>query len=208
MTTLQLYDADEGYWHPKLHVGCGGVYLAQYINIDVQGVHTSEVDKEQLLKNTRFITDYYQKLDGTWDSLPKANPVIADLICPMQDLDKHFQPGSIKKIVAIQTMEHLDPLDFIHTLDTFYTLLENQGTFIISVPDMAETIQWLYDPLRVGFTIRHLRGSLKDEWSKHKSWWTGKSLVKTLEWIGFKHIYALLNFHCYPALVLKAIKSE
>jgi hypothetical protein len=206
MSTLQLYDDDEGYWHPKLHVGCGGIYLMQYINVDIQGVHVTEVSEQEINRNARFISDYYQKLEGTWDNLPEANPIIADVICPMQDLTRYFGMGSIQKIVAIQTMEHLDPIDFINTLDVFYSLLDSSGIFILSVPDIRGTLEWLDDPAKMEFAKRHLLGSKKDDWSTHKSWWTQESLKKTLDWVGFKDIQELLNFHCYPAVVMKAIK--
>ena len=77
MKTQQLLDENEAYWQLKLHIGCGGVYLSGYVNIDAQGEHPSKATREQLLQNARFVDDYYAKLNGTWDKLPEANTVIA-----------------------------------------------------------------------------------------------------------------------------------
>jgi predicted SAM-dependent methyltransferase len=216
MTTLQLYDDDENYWQTKLHVGCGGIYLTGYLNIDAQGKHTSEVSQQELRHNIRSIMDYYQDGgDPYWGNLPQANQIIADIICPMQELNRYFLPRSVNKIIAIQTMEHLDPIEFLHTADLFYTMLQTGGHFIVSVPDMDESLKWLNDSIHpfpnqdlTKFIIRHLGGSKKDAWSTHRSWWTNETLKKVLEWVGFKNIQGLLNFHCYPAIVLKASKYD
>ena len=206
MSTPQLHDQNEEYWQTKLHIGCGGVYLAGYVNVDAQGSYAYSVGKSALLRNTRFITDYYAKLEGSWDNLPKANKVIVDVKSTMQNIREKFSDNSVDKIVAIQTMEHLDPIDFINALDYFYSLLDHGGVLIVSVPDMEESLDWLADPEKTEFTIRHLRGSLKDRWSIHRSWWTGESLENALAWVGFREIQRLENFHCYPSVVMRCVK--
>ena len=206
MSTPQLYDQNEEYWQTKLHIGCGGVYLAGYVNIDAQGVLAYSAGKKRLARNARFITDYYEKLNGTWDKLPKANNIIVDVKSTMQNICEHFKDNSVEKIVAVQTMEHLDPIDFINALDSFYSLLSHGGILIVSVPDMEESMNWLADPEKTEFTIRHLRGSLKDRWSIHRSWWTAESLENALSWVGFRDIQRLDNFHCYPSIVMRSVK--
>lgn len=206
MSTPQLHDQNEEYWQTKLHIGCGGVYLAGYVNVDAQGQYAYSVGKSALLKNTRFISDYYAKLEGSWDNLPKANKVIVDVKATMQGIREKFADNSVEKIVAVQTMEHLDPIDFINALDSFYGLLGQGGILIVSVPDMEESMDWLANPEKTAFTIRHLRGSLKDRWSIHRSWWTSETLEKALAWVGFRDIQRLDNFHCYPSIVMRCDK--
>lgn len=204
MATPQLYDVGEERG-VRLHVGCGGIYVAEYVNIDAKGTEIYECSPAEALANLRTIDNYYG--DETWDSLPVAHHTIVDLRLPMQELGRYFHEGTIGKIVAIQTLEHLDPIEFVSTLDMFYQLLKLNGILIVSVPDMEGTIDWLRDPQKAGFAIRHLRGTHKDRWSIHKSWWTAETLEKAFSWVGFDNIQILENFHCYPAIVMKGFRD-
>jgi predicted SAM-dependent methyltransferase len=200
MATPQLYDDGEERWM-KLHVGCGGIYLEGYVNIDAKGTMVCDTRLEVVRGNLRNIENYYG--EGTWDNLPRAHNTIVDLLMPMQEIDNYFKEYSVDKIVAIQTLEHLDPIEFVSALDSFYRLLKEGGILIVSVPDMDGTIEWLHDPEKAGFATRHLRGTHKDRWSVHKSWWTEETLSKALSWVGFYDITTLDNIHCYPAIVMK-----
>ncbi len=103
-------------------------------------------------------------------------------------------------------MEHLDPIDFVIALDSFLKVLRKPGVLVVSVPDMAGTLDWLEEPEKVAFAVRHLRGSLSDQWSRHHSWWTHETLMKAFEWVGFDAVRPLQNFHSYPAIVMKGRK--
>lgn len=203
--TPQLYDENEEKWTEKLHVGCGSVYLNGYTNIDVQGVLSSEVDPAEFGAFATDIGDYYN-LPGTYDNLPKRGQIIVDKRMDIRSLPYEYAPKTVDKVVAIQSLEHLYPLDMIVALEDIYTMLRSPGVFILSVPDILGTLEWIRDPDKLDFSIRHLRGSLRDDWSKHRSWWTADTLKNTLEGMGFQLVQQLDNFHCYPAVVMKGQK--
>jgi len=206
MDTPQLIDGGEEHWRGKLHVGCGGVYLRGYINVDVQGVLSGEVGAALVADLVTDIGHYYRE-DGPWHNLPARRPTVCDMRCNLTELDAVFAKESLDKIVAVQVLEHLDPIDFVGALDQFHGLLHAGGVVLVSVPDMDGSLAWLADPERVGFIARHLRGTGKDRWSWHKSWWTRDSLRKALEWVGFREVTELANFHSYPSVVMRGAKG-
>lgn len=207
--TQQLYDYGEEDWATKLHVGCGGVYLDGYINIDVQCTQVEDVD-EELLKAQKTTIDQYYTQSASWHNLPERRVAICDLCSNVMDLDYFFVQESVDKIVGIQVLEHLGPTEFTSALGLFCDLLRPGGVLVISVPDMLGTLMWIEegDKEMVEFALRHLRGSLKDKWSRHRSWWTKETLSNALHWAGFRSVQWLDNFHAYPALVVRAKKIE
>ncbi len=202
MRTEQLYDANEETWLTKLHIGCGGVYLRGYKNIDIFGELSETFLEEEMLAHSTTIGEYY-RTDGTWDDLPERKAIIVDGLMRMQAVEYKYPHGSVDKIVAIQSMEHIDPIDFTLTLGGFLQVLRKPGVLIVSVPDMDGALDWLEDPEKAAFAIRHLRGVLRDRRSKHHSWWTHETLAKAFEWVGFDSVRLLQNFHAYPAIVMK-----
>ena len=202
MQTEQLYDQNEEMWPTKLHIGCRDIYLRGYVNIDVRGELSDTITEEDLSAHSTNIREYYRR-DDQWHSLPTCGKIIVDDRLRMQNVECEYQHSSVDKILAVQSMEHLDPIDFITTLDGFLQTLRKPGVLIVSVPDMDGTFEWLGDPEKVSFAARHLRGSLLDKWSKHHSWWTHETLAKAFEWVGFDSVRPLPNFHAYPAIVMK-----
>ena len=205
MKTPQLYDLGEDTWQEKLHVGCGGIYLNGYTNIDVRGEMSKDLGRRELKAHASEIGEYYKR-DGGWNSLPNRGRIVVDKKVNMQDLSYEYKLGSVDKIVAIQSMEHLDPMDFISTLNDFYDVLRKPGVLIVSVPDTIGSLDWMVDSEKVAFATRHLRGSMKDDWSQHQSWWTHATLAKAFEWVGFDAVRPLANFHCYPSVVMHGQK--
>jgi len=206
MNTSQLYDPNEETWQEKLHIGCGGIYLRGYTNIDTRGSIATSLADDELTAHSTTIREYYRE-DGEWNSLPKRGHIIVDKKMTMQNMEYEYLPGSVDKIVVVQAMEHLDPIDFVVTIDSFLKVLRRPGVLIVSVPDMTGTLDWIdEDPSKTEFAVRHLRGTMKDVWSQHRSWWTQETLAKALEWVGFDAVRPLQNFHCYPAIVMRGQK--
>jgi SAM-dependent methyltransferase len=207
-TTEQLHDKGEEGWPTKLHVGCGGVYLLGYTNIDAAGSLRKKRRTVRSLPNITAINNYY-KTEADWGSLPRRRETICDQLCDVRELDSLYTDNSVDKIVAVQVLEHLTPIDAQLVIDQFHSLLEPGGVLILSVPDTEGTLDWIEigDAERVAFSVRHLRGTRRDPWSIHKSWWTDESLHAALAWVGFKKIVTLENFHAYPSVVMKAVKE-
>ena len=87
----------------------------------------------------------------------------------------------------------------------WWLILRKHGVVIISVPDMEETFN-LIENGDIKFGLRHLRGSRRNLYNWHSAWYTRNSLVELCESIGFA-VEPLLNFHDYPALVVRLHKQ-
>lgn len=192
----------------KLHLGNGGVYLVngpgetgEWVNIDISGFLVK--DRPDLMKQNSTYLEHYYKRAGTFDNLPKANETvvdcIGDLVCP------GFY--NVDEIACIQALEHLSITRIIVALSNWYKALVPGGRITLSVPDMDGTLKMLEgtDTERA-FAIRHLRGSLKNENSIHKTWFTNSTLTELLYHSGFRNVELLPNMHDYPAICVRCFK--
>jgi predicted SAM-dependent methyltransferase len=198
MSTDCLYDEGESDWPVKLHVGCGGISLDGYINADISGV-TEEAKKKT------DIRDYYAGLLGSTYRLPTPRKTVVDILADFTNLP--YEANTVDKIVAIQTLEHVTPGKGRAALLHWWNILKPNGVLVISVPDVPETIK-LLDSKSSKFGLRHLKGSQKDSYASHISWYSKESIVEALEEFGFVRIQVLPNIHFYPAIVVRAEKGD
>lgn len=202
MTSECLYDPGEEAWEHKVHVGCGNIYLDGYWNVDMAGLLARE-HPDLREQNTTVISDYYARLDGTADHLPKRRPTVVDEFMDMAV--PQVPPLSVQKIVAVQTFEHLTPSRALTALTNWHNALAHRGILALTVPDMHETIRWLKQPEHFDFAVRHLLGSGRDEFNWHQAWYTPAGLSELLHYVGFD-VEPLPNFHIYPAICVKGHK--
>jgi len=204
MSTPFLYDDGEENWLQKYHLGCGGIYLEGYCNLDIMGVSALE-HPELVAQNKTTITDYYARLNGDMHKLPKRRETVYDVIGDAS----HFMGmrETVDKIIAIQLFEHFTPINAIMALRRWRTALKHGAPLIISVPDMMGTLDLIERDDDVFFAIRHLRGRTGDKWNSHWAWYTANTLIELLEFVEFETVYQLPNFHFHPSIVVKAIKA-
>ena len=204
MRTPYLYDDGEENWMHKYHLGCGGVYLADYTNCDIEGISALE-HPDLVQQNMTTIQDYYAGLDGSMCALPKRRQTVYD-VC--SDATRFADmPQMIDKIVAIQLFEHFTPASAIKTLGRWYSNLRRGGVLVMSVPDMTGTLELIERGNgSTEFALRHLRGRMGDKHNTHQAWYTKETLTELLGTMGFSSINELPNMHFYPAITVKAIK--
>lgn len=207
-TTPQLYDPGEESMERRLHVGCGSIYLKGYINLDVSGFHPYE--RPDLVEvNSTSITDYYGRRGEPASDVievPPPQETVLDCIGDMRDLPY----SGIDKIVCIQAFEHLTRSDADRTLLNWWNCLKLGGIVIISVPDPVATLELLKEDNRGirDFAIRHMMGSGTNVYALHHWAYTEANLRSLLTGYGFVDIERLPNIHFYPAIILKARKSD
>jgi hypothetical protein len=189
-----LHDAGEENWPLKLHLGCGGIFLRGYVNIDNSGV-TVDAAPELVPQNMTTVSDYYARLDGDMAHLPARREIVCDLRCDITRLS--YKVETVDKILAIQAFEHIQVYDVVKTLRQWHYMLMPGAPLVLSVPDLLGTLDMPIDQAR-----RHLLGTTDN---RHKAWYTRETLTELLERSGFtvKH---LDNFHFYPAIVVRATK--
>ncbi len=185
----------------KLHLGNGGVYLVGYVNLDISGFLAK--DRPDLVEQNSTDLEHYYRRAGNLDDLPKANETVVDCIGDMV-----FHGFSrVEEIVCVQALEHLSPIKVSEALDNWHSTLIPGGKVTLSVPDMDGTLKMLEgSETERAFAIRHLRGSLKNEYSVHKTWFTNSTLTELLHHAGFKNIELLPNMHSYPAICIRCVK--
>lgn len=196
-----LYDEGEEEWPLKLHLGCGGVYLMGYLNLDIEG-ELAGLHPEARAANTTNIFDYYARLDGDHNHLPKRRETVADWLTDVTHLP--YDENSVDKILAVQVFEHLTPITAMRTLQHWRSILKWDRPLILSVPDMVGTLDILatdYD-----FALRHLRGRQGNRYNSHHAWYTRDTFVELLQAARFR-VKVLPNIHFYPAIVCRAVKE-
>ena len=211
--TAQLWDLGEEQWPLKLHLGAGGIYLADagtgYKNVDLVGDLVNfeqHVGDGRVYPNLTQIWDYYARLNGTQERLPRHRRNVIDVRANI--VDPPFEPLSVDKIVCIQALEHLAPYDVDTALTHWWNLLRPGGVLIVSVPRMDDTLALLHQRGEThDFAVRHLEGSRRDEYNRHRSWFNPQDLEQLLTRHGFT-AKLLDNFHLYPAVVVRAVKVD
>lgn len=199
--TGMLYDPGEESWPFKLHLGCGGVYLREYWNVDAVGERAGA----DVPANIAEVWDYYGRQPGTFDHLPARHSTIVDQVADVTRLP--FEAGTVYKILAVQVFEHLTPVQAGATLSDWWRLLVPGGVLVLTVPDLHGTLDWLENgsASQRAFALRHMRGSRRDEWNFHHAWYTQMTLEELLQAHGFR-TGVLDNPHVYPALAVRGVK--
>lgn len=201
-----LYDAGEESWPVKFHLGCGGIYLQGYTNVDIAGVMATDA-AEQCEANRTHVGDYYARLTmrgpAVTNALPARRPTVCDVAA---DLTQYPLPWPVDKIIAIQVLEHFSPVQALQLLTRWHDALYVGRPLVLSVPDMGNTLNLLQHggEYARAFAVRHLRGSGRDPWNWHKAWYLPSTLAEMLASAGFRSVVMRENFHDYPAIVVKA----
>lgn len=202
-TSPQLYDEGEESWLVKLHLGCGGVYLRGYTNVDIDG-QLATIKPYTAKCNSADVTDYYSRLNGDALHLPKRRETVVDLLCDITALP--CPQDTVDKILAVQVFEHLSPVRAIEALAHWHSILRAGQPLVMSVPDMDGTLALFGDGRgSTDFALRHLRGRQDDEYQSHHAWYTLDTLCELVNYCGFD-VNPIENWHFYPAVCVRAIK--
>jgi len=190
----------------KVHVGCGTVYLQDWLNLDVYTAKTFLAkDRPDLVE--RYITtedDYYGRhKDKTLESLregPRHDEYVCDEYGDFFNL--YAIPGHIDELLARHTWEHLSVREARKALNNIYVHLNDSGLLRLDVPDHEQTLL-LYGKTGDPFYIRHLLGPRRDEYGFHMMSYTPERLQRLVEEHGFTCEGAEENIHIYPAFCLR-----
>lgn len=186
----------------KLHLGCGSIYLQEYINVDAF-VEKLAVDcsPEELEPYSTTFENYYK-----YGFCEGPRGTIADVKADFIE-GLPFDDNSIEEIVMIQVLEHIPQYDRDSVLSEIQRVLQPEGTFIIGVPDVKETARLLVNAKSLQdeeWVIRLLHGTQRNKYSHHYCGYTKRTLVKLLSQYGFYIFEELPNLNFYPAVYLKA----
>lgn len=145
----------------KLHLGCGGVYLDGYINIDFP----LEQQTETVFSNAKV--DKY-----------------ADIVT------LQYCPSSVSEVRLHHVFEHFDRPTALGLLVNWYQWLCEGGVITIETPDFARCAKayLLGGEKKRGIILRHLFGSHDAHWAVHYDGWYKKKFREYLSALGYHNI--------------------
>jgi SAM-dependent methyltransferase len=199
---------------PKLHVGCGTVYLDGYVNLDVEvpGYSFLASERPDLLERNRTTVDRYYKVEesrATLEGGPRgAQHCVVDRYADLRALP--YERDSVDEIRSVQSLEHLDMKEGPRVLRHWRDLLRPGGVLHVDVPDFEETARQLLaqpDEPSKEWYYRLVYGSQKNAYAFHKNGFSPARLEWMLREAGFREVRHVPNtIHFYPVAIAEAIK--
>lgn len=187
----------------KLHIGCGTIYLSDYVNVDLPSANCFlAAARPDLVVQYRTDADNYygrhRRDINDFRKGPEQRPTVCDRYGSF-----HFIPchdNSVDQILSRQVIEHLSVHELRDGLRECQRVMAPGAIFRFSVPDFLESMKQ-YAISKDSFYIRHFEGPKKDDHGFHTCY--GRSdLMKIMEESGFQYIRDDTNPHAYPALAL------
>lgn len=198
----------------KLHLGCGDIYLEDYINIDSykEGYSYLAKDRPDLVEENKTTVERYYKREQSKETLHKKELkgkfCVADRFMDISELD--YPENSVDEILTVQTLEHLSRGEAGKALSLWYRILKPGGKLHIDVPDFEETSRQLLAQRteeEKEWYYRLIFGSQKNEGAFHKDGFSARKLEGMLRGHGFVNIVQIENtLHFYPAIIMECVK--
>jgi predicted SAM-dependent methyltransferase len=194
----------------KLHVGCGTVYLRDWINIDMPSPRTFLASErpDLVVKWTTTDDDYFAKHREINRETLRDGPLDQEMVCDQfgNFTSLCFRDGSINELLARHCFEHLSPTEARLALCGLREIMAPDGVVRIDVPDHEATIEALL-MTKDRFYIRHLLGPRRNDFGFHIMSYTRDRLTALFEGHGFKFAGEEKNIHFYPAFCLRFTKQ-
>ncbi len=190
----------------RLHVGCGSVYLREWVNVDLP-LPSVFLAKERPDLIERFATlenDYYGRHNDKTREKWRKGPLSQETVCDVYGSFAFIpvRPCSVEEILSRQAFEHLDRAEARAAISQCYSALKPGGFLRIDVPDPDETLRQ-FAKSKDEFYIRHLFGPRRDVYGFHTHY-TRDMLKKIVEEQPFQLVQEEENIHAdYPAFCLR-----
>jgi SAM-dependent methyltransferase len=187
----------------KLHIGCGTVYLENYINIDPCPDYVVPDVPQDIFEQNRTTVDKYYK----HDFCKSSGKVVADIMAGVYWIP--FENQAFTEVRMLHVLEHIAHYKIKEALAEIGRVLVKGGEFIVAVPDVRETAKLLVNaktPEEEDWCLRLVHGTQRNEWSHHLCGYVPRTLKKLLSENGFGNFEELPNINFYPAIHLKAQK--
>lgn len=166
---------------PKLHLGCGNVYLEGYTNID----YPPEKQTESAFSRAKV--DKY-----------------ADITTLRYDSE------SVMEVRSHHVFEHFNRPTALGLLINWYHWLCEDGTLIIETPDFDRGAKaYLMGGAKTRWLVlRHLFGSHDAHWAVHYDGWYKKKFQEHLSALGYRNLkFRLVNDRGLHNVTVKAQKK-
>lgn len=194
----------------RVHIGCGSVYLKDYVNVDVRapGVFLAKDRPDLVEKYLTTEQDYYGRhKDKTIDTMREGPIKEQEYVCDEYGTFADL-PGStwtLSEVLARHVFEHMSITEAHKALDEIDRKMKPGGLLRIDVPDHEETMK-LFQKTGDKFYIRHLLGPRRNEYGYHMMSYTREHLKKLVEGHGFRFLKEEPNIHVYPSICMAFVK--
>ena len=189
----------------KFHIGCGTIYLREWVNIDLPLPHVFLAKERPDLVEKR-ITDedkYYARHEDKTPENLRGGALTQESVCDAFG-GFGFMPardGTVSELLARQCIEHIGIQDVHRAMDEAFRVLKVGGILRVDVPDPDETLK-LYRETGDPFWIRHLFGPRRTKYGGHTPY-NRQMLRSAVEELRFKFLGEENNIHFYPAFCLR-----
>lgn len=193
----------------RLHIGCGSVYLHDWINVDVPSPMTFlAVDRPDLVVKwgTSGENYYARHRDKTLATL-RRGPLDQEYVCDRYG-SFEFLPvnkGEVTETLSRQAFEHLSATEASSALRRIHAAMKPGGLLRLDVPDHVQTLNLLMET-RDPFYVRHLLGPKRGEHGVHMQSYSREGLRELVEAHGFDFVLEEKNVHLYPSICLRFIR--
>lgn len=194
----------------KLHIGCGSVYLRDWVNVDLPGDNTFLAHERPDLVES-LVTDesnyYGRHQDKTIDKL-RSGPLNQETVCDRFG-SFHQIPArahSVSELLARHCFEHLSISEADAALRQIQSVLCSGGLLRLDVPDHEQTLEKF---IETGdrFFVRHLLGPRRGDFGFHMMSYSWDRLIDLVERYGFHFESREPNIHIYPAFCLRFVRA-
>ena len=190
----------------KIHWCNGDILLEGYLNIDIDGILAKECTEEEIAVNLTTIDNYfkYPFIEDAVERKKNKRAFIVDL--RLNILEKWpFPDESIEEIVLISAWEHFNKnTEIPHLIKEINRVTKKEGKFIVSFPDIKETVKKYYDE-KPDLCFDLIYCNWANQYAQHKAGYTETT---------FKQLFpnwdiTRINFinHDYPMIQLESIKK-
>jgi hypothetical protein len=195
----------------NIHIGCGTVYLENFINVDLPSPNCflAHERPDLLEKFTTTEDEYYAKHANNSIDKFKAGPKVVETVCDRYGTFQNIpaRDNSVKKILSRQVFEHQSVKEALLALEECRRVLLPGGRLTIDVPDTEASIR-MYGQTQDPFYIRHIVGPIsKGSWGHHIMSYSEPELVNLCESNGFIFLTQEENIHSYPAICLTFLRK-
>lgn len=187
----------------RLHLGCGPVYLAGWVNIDAAGVlATSHPDlaRDHATDVANYFKRPYKRRDlGHHERETNVVDVHADVISlPM------FPDDSVDEILTVNVVDHLRFQDLPVAVAEWRRVLRSSGRVVIDVGDARGNAELLVEAQtrdELEWALRLFYCHSRDPWDSHHWGYTPDYLQLLMAEWGFAQLWTRRDFieHVYPS---------
>jgi SAM-dependent methyltransferase len=171
----------------NLHIGCGTVYLQNWINVDYKGLSPSK-NPSNLAENLTDITHYfrYPYKPAELGKQPNERQIVVDLNANATRLP--LAPESVDHILTVNFINHVRFQDFIPMIKDWHRILKPNGELIIDVDDvvgMSRNVTEAKNKEELERALRYLYCHSRSPFDTHLWGYTADYLKELLTPLGF-----------------------